>query len=557
MINHRTSWWGKAQQHMMWLIPLGVFLFYLVLIAWQKGLVDSTDGLMHYAFAKHGFSHPEGLVNHWAKPLFTLIACLPAQAGPQGIALLNALLIALASYWTLRSARQLNLGAYALAPLLLVASNGLSYVVLGGLTEPLFIAGFSLTIHSALRQRWSLAMCIAGALVMVRPEAIVVLPGMGLWALISRQGLKVLHAAWIPLIYTLVGVTLFGKDLTWILSDQPYGGQGAVYGQGLWTHYLTHWQAFTSFSVMALAILGLAQSLRLGMRALRLIGAMAIGILLLHASLWAFGSMGSAGLPRTLTTSLPALILLAVAGLEWVSKSQQRHAIYWLVALITLGVFIINNPYPKALSDQESAAISLAESLNDHGHFHGQKVAFQYAAIGHYLNIDPFDDSKGMKLYHVNAFRPSLSLTLGDLIIHDNVTGHIEGGLLLQTLKADNRLLALDSVQIGHSNLYAFACIDSQNDTILQVGPEQTTSIHKPHVELLKLPANHPWSSHDSLHIHVAAADADQLELFIDGKGQMLSLPLDSSLVMPTSDWYMVIHSSKPYPLESVTVIAD
>ncbi|MBT5340554.1 MAG: hypothetical protein HOI44_01085, partial [Flavobacteriales bacterium] len=51
MINHRTSWWGKAQQHMMWLIPLGVFLFYLVLIAWQKGLVDSTDGLMHYAFA--------------------------------------------------------------------------------------------------------------------------------------------------------------------------------------------------------------------------------------------------------------------------------------------------------------------------------------------------------------------------------------------------------------------------------------------------------------------------------------------------------------------------
>ncbi|MDG1758691.1 MAG: hypothetical protein P8H41_05820 [Schleiferiaceae bacterium] len=68
MINHRTSWWGKAQQHMMWLIPLGVFFFYLVLIAWQKGLVDSTDGLMHYAFARHGFSHPEGLVNHWAKP---------------------------------------------------------------------------------------------------------------------------------------------------------------------------------------------------------------------------------------------------------------------------------------------------------------------------------------------------------------------------------------------------------------------------------------------------------------------------------------------------------
>jgi hypothetical protein len=366
-----------------------------------------------------------------------------------------------------------------------------------------------------------------------------------------------LHAAWIPLIYTLVGVTLFGKDLTWILSDQPYGGQGAVYGQGLWTHYLTHWQAFTSFSVMALAILGLAQSLRLGMGALRLIGAMAIGILLLHASLWAFGSMGSAGLPRTLTTSLPALILLAVAGLEWVRISQQRHAIYWLVGLITFGVFIINNPYPKALSDQESAAISLAESLKDHGHFHGQKVAFQYAAIGHYLNIDPFDDSKSMKLYHVNAFRPSLSLTLGDLIIHDNVTGHIEGGLLLETLKADNRLLALDSVQIGHSNLYAFACVDSQNDTILQVGPEQTTQIHKPHVELLKLPANHPWSSHDSLHIYVKATDADQLELFIDGKGQMLSLPLDSSLVMPTTDWYMVIHSSKPYPLESVMIIAD
>jgi len=201
--------------------------------------------------------------------------------------------------------------------------------------------------------------------------------------------------------------------------------------------------------------------------------------------------------------------------------------------------------------------MSLADLLNKQGHFKGQKVAFQYAAIGHYLNIDPFDASKSMKLYQVNALRPSLSLSPGALIIHDNVTGHLEGGLRLQTLKADEGLLILDSVKVGPCNLLAFVCVDPRSDTILQVTPQQAIPIHKPHVELLKLPANHPWAGYDSLHVSVAAPDADQLELFIDGKATVFTLPFDRSMVMPPSNWHIVIHASKPYVLDSVMIVAD
>ena len=48
---------------------------------------DSGDSIKHYLFARYAFQYPMNYMDSWAKPLFTLISSVPAQAGFIGMKL--------------------------------------------------------------------------------------------------------------------------------------------------------------------------------------------------------------------------------------------------------------------------------------------------------------------------------------------------------------------------------------------------------------------------------------------------------------------------------------
>ena len=70
------------------LLYLGSSIFILLLFT---GTGNEADSINHYLFAKYAPEHPNLFFNHWAKPLFTLIASPFAQFGFVGVKIFNVL----------------------------------------------------------------------------------------------------------------------------------------------------------------------------------------------------------------------------------------------------------------------------------------------------------------------------------------------------------------------------------------------------------------------------------------------------------------------------------
>ena len=88
---------------------LAALLGISVLMAFiTRGTYDSGDSIKLYLFARYAFEHPLNLLESWAKPLFTLLAAGPAQAGFMGMKLFQCAVVATSAWGAYVVARSLR-----------------------------------------------------------------------------------------------------------------------------------------------------------------------------------------------------------------------------------------------------------------------------------------------------------------------------------------------------------------------------------------------------------------------------------------------------------------
>lgn len=438
-------------------LSLGVLAWYIILSFLQESIVDTADGILHYQHARFLFAHPELGFDHWAKPLFTMLASGPAQFGLKSVVLMNALFMGITAWVTYLSARRLHLKFALLAPLFVGIGNSINYVVLSGLTEPMFMLFAAITIYLLLMERWAWMFAVAGSLVLIRPEAIVVIPVVVLYGMYRGQWRKLIHILWVPAVFSLAGYLIADYNLFWIITHQPYGGGDSIYGSGGWLDYFREWYRITSYALLILPVPAVVEMFRnKDHRAERLtlfvIGA---GIVLLHVLLWKFGKMGSAGLLRTMVTALPALSLVALLGLNAI-PGRFVGAVALIIGVVYLLEFNRANRFPLPISESEVAAGEMAQLVKEKELIRNNIVAYQFATTAFYLDLDPFDTTYTTRLWFLNSTQPGKSLNSGDLLIWDNVTGHREGGISHDVVMADSLLTPIDSVRVGNTRLISF-----------------------------------------------------------------------------------------------------
>ncbi|MFD1470811.1 hypothetical protein ACFQ48_21490 [Hymenobacter caeli] len=144
-----------------------------------KSTYDSGDSVQHYLFAHYAFAHPLNLLDSWAKPLFTLLAAGPAQAGFIGMKLFQCGVVAASVWCAFVVARALRLPAPELAVLFAYAMPGYFIIQFSGLTEPLFglVLVAAVALAMADRPAWSAA--LVSWLPFVRSEGFILLEGIG------------------------------------------------------------------------------------------------------------------------------------------------------------------------------------------------------------------------------------------------------------------------------------------------------------------------------------------------------------------------------------------
>lgn len=434
-----------------------VALFYTLFLLIQDGIVDTADGILHYQYARFAADHPENFFNHWAKPVFTLVAFLPAQAGLIGVKILNILLVTATAGFVMKTAQALKIREWALAGLLSVLGNSVTYVVLGGLTEPSMMLVLSTVMYTAVTRQFKWMYFLLGLSLMVRPEAIVMIAVFGIYGLTCGKWKETIWGLLFPLFITISGMLIAGYEWSWIVTQQPYNPGGSVYGHGEWTHYYDRWSKVTPYITLYLA-LGSIVILGLKRKTDRLIPIVltGFGIIALHVFLWRFGKMGSAGLVRTLTTALPALALLAAYTL-----SHFRYRALVLLPLIFFAIEFKNkNDFPSEARNSELAAQSMAQKIEDQALISSDtRVAYQFATTAYYLDIDPFDREKVTRLWSLDRETASSSLKNGDILIWDNMTGHREGGLTWERISNDPHVQQIDSVSVNDAKIVSFRIV--------------------------------------------------------------------------------------------------
>ena len=220
---------------------------------------DAGDGLEHFFIAQNVWTNPLALLNHWGKPLFTLLAAPWAYFGYTAFVVFN-ILVYFSTLWVaylISEKLAFKSHLILLFPLGLLTSMDYTANILGGMTEVLF--GFLVLLSGLLilqKRLFWFAILISLA-PFVRSEGQILLPLAILVLAYHKQWRALPFLLFGFLVYAVIGFFALG-DFWWYFTQNPYRGAEEIYGSGSWTHYFDYW--YVHLGVFGLLIFFVALS---------------------------------------------------------------------------------------------------------------------------------------------------------------------------------------------------------------------------------------------------------------------------------------------------------
>lgn len=369
------------------------------------GTGDSADSISHYLFAKYAPQQHELFFNHWAKPLFVILASPFAQAGFTGIKVFNILLNAITILFTIKSAEKLGIKTALLSGLIVVCSPLFFLLGFSGLTEPLFACMLSLSLYLVTCNKLLPAAVLVSFLPFVRSEGLIIAGVFGLYFLYKRnfRAIPVLTTGHI--IFSIAGSFYYG-DLLWVFNKIPYAHLSSVYGEGDMFHFFRQIIYLTGVPNYFLLWSGCLIMIYQGLRSrinpelsiLVLLGFLAFFIA--HSIFWAFGIFNSMGLIRVFIAVIPLIAIIASKGAEGIASfipNRFRGAF-----VLFLSIYILIFPFTKnhaaihfktdfSLNVDQIEAGELCKALKKKNLIQGKNMIYAHPYLSYCLEINHFD----------------------------------------------------------------------------------------------------------------------------------------------------------------------
>ncbi|RMG79334.1 MAG: hypothetical protein D6707_08315, partial [Bacteroidetes bacterium] len=314
------------------LLLIFFFLSLIICISFD-GTGGNGDTTMHYLFSRWALKHPENLLDHWGKPLFTLFSMPFSQFGFVGIKIFNALVGALSVFLTLKivEIQKIRYGWFAVlvfyfAPLWFILQ-------FTGLTEHFFSLVLIYAVYFAFKGRYSLSAIVFSFLPFARSEGLIFLGVAAVYFLISRK------RRYLPLlltghvIYGIIGYFFVHHDFLWVFNKIPYASLDSVYGSGKWTHYFEQMPFVLGWPLYMLLIAGVLIFLfqwliKPGIRTdlpffhekLWLVYGGFGAFFTAHTLFWTLGIFNSMGLKRVMIDVMPLMVLIIMDAAYFLLK---------------------------------------------------------------------------------------------------------------------------------------------------------------------------------------------------------------------------------------------
>lgn len=412
-------------------------------------LPDPGDGVYHYQIARFSWQHPELLLDHWGKPLFTILSSPFAQLGFHGMVLFNLILFAISAY-ALNRAIGPRPWSLPLIMVLMLFSPMYLKMIYAGMTEVLFATVAVVSVALTYKKRFLVGAIIASFLPYCRPEYVVLIPLLTLWLAYQKQWKAIPMLLTGSILFALFGWALLGDPL-WYIHNDPYTGAADIYGSGSPWHFVLSAQRIWGLPFILLFLVGVVRMFfcyrEENARFLFMLSfGPTIGVLFVHSLLWWQGSRGSLGLVRVLATVVPLMVPLVMLGGDWILKQLVERVKFKWTGMVAVGLFLVwgvielknQHPLPTSQGATEQMLEDAADWLKEHREA-GQKVSYLYPYFGYAADLDPYDEEETWLIWGLDQSHPTLGLEHGDWVVWDAHFGPNEGKLDLKQLSESER----------------------------------------------------------------------------------------------------------------------
>jgi ABC-type cobalt transport system substrate-binding protein len=470
------------EQRFFLILLLGLaVLFTWFAFSWD-GFYGGADNIAHYRISRYAFNYPHLFLDHWEKPLFTLLSAPFSRFGFTGLKLFNVSAGILAALFSYRIAKKLKL-KNALMVLFFTLFAPIYFILLpGGLTEPLFSLVLVLAIYLFLDQRFVWSAIVVSFLPFTRTEGFIILPLFFLALLHSRRYFTVLLLSTGFVVYSLIGSLHYG-DLFWLINQNPYQGAGDIYGSGELLHFVKSAGKITGIPLAILLITGtifliieyigqkIPSERRRVSNFLLLIAGSFFFYLAAHSYVWGKGIGGSMGLIRVMAGVIPMASLLALKGYNSITDLLRFPVFVRSIFSLALLALIVYYPLKKYryidLGEHEKLVAQAAEWFKG-SEYANAKLYYFHLYFIHYLDRDPYDIELSFEKIPSGEV-PSQQISEGSIIQWDSHFGPNEGRMPLEKLMNDPGLKLLKEFITPNSQktykgddfkVYLFARID-------------------------------------------------------------------------------------------------
>jgi len=424
-----------------WRISTSLALLSILLVFtvafYSPGDYQGGDTYLHYLIARYAPIHPELYLDHWGKPIYTLIYSLPAQVSYEFTRLFTVCLAGLTAIQVQRWSKELGLSSQNYSAVILLLSPIYIWMSISAMTEILFGLWMVIGFRGLTRERWIISSLWLSFLPFVRTEGFVLLPFVALWLLQKGKWRIIPLFGTGTIVYSIIGGFYF-HDFLWLINKNPYPTEVAFYGSGKWLHFLESLKLTWGISFFSLMVIGIFFLLKKGRSHFQngwfLVTIPALVYLLFHTIAWATGTMASIGEIRVLAAIMPLCAVIASIPISELSerfkgKLDTAIGIVAFLVLATNAYLIIRPPIlqKKEVEVMARTADYIEKNYSD------KKVWCTDIQIAKELNKDVWNKSE-YEMYLVDTASFSSVMNKGDLIVWDAHYSPNEGRTPLNNL---------------------------------------------------------------------------------------------------------------------------
>ena len=439
------------------IFSLAYWVASMFILFYFNGTGKEADSINHFLYAQYAPLHPGLYLNHWAKPVFTLLASPFAQYGFIGIKIFNLLCAFGASYFTFKIAAKLQLKQAILAPLFYFIFPISFLTTFSGLTEPLSALILSGCIYLFQNKSYLISALLISFTPFVRSEGLVFLGVFALFFIHLKNWKASVLLSIGHVIYSIVGLYHY-QEILWVFTKIPYAHLSSHYGSGGLFHFAKKLNYLMGIPLLVFFILGTLRVI-LGFKKMkvesRLVFILFLSFFIAHTLFWYLEVFNSMGLKRVFAAVTPLLAIIALLGFDLLNKIQIDFARKGLTIISFLVILIFpftTNPAAVNWNDlnlteaQENAtAVATFIKLEE---LTGNRFIYTDPFLSYVLNVDPFDGKKHQILAQKNGII-SPTLKSGDLVIWDNWHSVVDYGVTSEML---SKLKLVKEINKGKSS---------------------------------------------------------------------------------------------------------